>query len=889
MTEQGEKAGRTAGTGGEGRDTPPEAQPVLPGLPEPEDAGTPRPGPIPQEARREEDLEEPSESRVLELERRLGQELGARQDRELEQGTERRLQGEIERVVEARVRSALELEIESEIGRQLGPPPVPRVVDLAGSERVPFARVLPPPGRKPAKRVTLKNRETPVLTPDGREGPGNGRLPGQVKGRGLRNRRGLSNGNGLTNAGGMVNGRRLAAGGGRAGPSGRRARANGELVDAEGAVNGRGMVNGRGIINGEDLTTGRAHAMGEAPPGRRRSAGTVIAAAVVVIMLSVAGLYFVLLSTEKGVHIDGAFSDWSGVPRMPDDIADCPDPDINIVEQAMVADGSSVSVYLRFEGKALAGTGGGVDSVYAFFDTDQDTATGYRIDSVGAESVLIIDGYDGRVSAAGLYRFGGDGGRPANDWNSRTATGACRAAAAGSELEAQAGGSDLGLSAGARLNIFVLSSNGRGAQDQAPVMSNERARLAAVWSRTGPESAPPGADSVPLLRLELKAFGGPASVSSLTVRAAGALSDGDLARIALETAAGFEVPGATGRLAGGALTIALSPAIAVTPGTATVLSVVGDLSGAAATGRAVGLGLDGSRDIGADTRAVSVEAGALPLTYIGAPSRQIVIDGAFSDWDGYPEHPDPAGDVDAPGMDILGFRTASDGGSLYINLRVDGRIMGGTGVPERKLRPPPTPGTGGGGPVVLPPLVGVDSAFVFVDTDGDPATGYAIGGLPVGAEYMANCTGQYGRVLQKGLHRFTGTGRADWSWAPAGDIEARTDEHRLEAGLPLASLGSPGGNITLFYYTTDWSLQRDRGEAVVHDLAAGGGGRGSGTSPGTENGPGAPASGRDIQPLHAPEFRDALVPLLGMASLFLALRRRRRRRGEPAPGRRMDY
>lgn len=908
---------------------PPEAQPVLPGIPEPEPAEGPAPVPIPVGEPEKDTDEERGPSKVLELESRLDRRMEAGLDRGLEKETEERLEGEIDQGIERKLQQDLELQIDSEIGRQMGPPTAPRVVDLGArqvpgaGEEIPYAAVLPatgqgaapPPGPEPEpparkklhRRPALRNRQTSekALVGDGRDLNGrpaglvNGRglrnrrgfsngmvngdgavngLPGRtgpsggaVNGRGavngLRNRRGMSNGNGITNGNGMVNGHRN-------GRLGRPSRVNGSLTDAEGSRNGRGMVNGRGIVNGEGITNGRRLAIGESPPRPRRSALRVITAAVVAVMVIVVGLYFLLVSTEKGIHVDGAFSDWAGVSKNQDDLADQANPEINIVACALAVDGSSASVYLKTEGRMMGGRENGVDSVFFFFDTDEDTATGYRIDSVGAELVLIADGYDGRVSAAGLYRFPRDGARPANDWNSRTATGACRAVAAVSELEAQTALADLGVGAGSKFNVLAYTRDGSGGEDFAPVMSTEKVRLTAFWSRVGPARADPGSSGVPLLTVELRSSGGNASVSSISVHASGALADGDLSRLSMQTAAGYDLPGATGVLSGGRATLSIFPPLSVAPGSTATVTVLGTFSTAAATGKAVGLSIEDGRDIAGGTRAITVEARALPLTYIGAASARITVDGAFLDWTAYPEHPDPTGDTADPNIDVTGFKAASDDGSLFLYLRVDGDMMGGMGIPERKLRPPPQQQGGGVGPVSLPVLVGEDAAFVFVDSDNDSATGYSGGGIPLGADYMANLTGQHGRINYQRLHRFTGSDRGAWSWGAAGEVQAAAAGTQLEARLSLGDLGAPSGNLSLFYYTTNWKLDRDRGERVAFDLSAGTGGRAEGGDGRPYDGPEPPVSGRDIQPLHAPEFRDVLFPVAGMLVVFIVFRRR---------------
>jgi hypothetical protein len=676
------------------------------------------------------------------------------------------------------------------------------------------------------------------------------------------------NGRGLTNGRGMVNGRRkgLVNGAG--------------LVNGRGLTNGNGMVNGRGLSNGRGAVNGNGMALDDGPPPRRSRAGWIAAAVVLsVLAASVLG-YFLLVSMEKGVYVDGAFSDWSGARMVSDAKGDSADSETDILRTAVILDDASASFYARTDGRMLGGRLNGVDTVSFFVDADANAATGYRVGSVGAEYVLSVNGYDGRVTAAALYRFPSDGARPANDWNARTAAGACRAAASGQELETQVPLSDLG--GGRGMSVQAYAKDSAGADDFGPVMAAGKSALSVTWRQTGPPSTAPGQSKVQLLRLELVAQGGPVSVSSIRLWANPGTTATDIGRMALCNASGKEIPGTAATISGGS--VLFSPMTPVMAGIEepTVLTVQTAVPTDARSGRAIGLSLASPADVSADTTAVTLAGAGLQETYVGSPSRQISIDGAFSDWDAVPSHADARGDVPNPDIDIVDFRLANDTASLYFMARVDGRMMGGAGIPETRLRPSGTGGGGGGGPITLPVLPGEDALFIFIDTDDDGSTGYSGAGVPIGADRLVKVTGQYGRIAERKLHSFTGgSDREKWSWSDGTDVNAATDSSRLEAGAALADLGSPAGNISVFYYTTDWKGGRDSGDRLGYDLRADAGGRGlpgGGTLMG--GGEGAPWNGGPGV-LHAPEFQDVVLPAAGVIGAFVFIRRRagRNRRG----------
>ncbi|MEM4729539.1 MAG: hypothetical protein QXH42_07265 [Thermoplasmata archaeon] len=712
-------------------------------------------------------------------------------------------------------------------------------------------------------------------------GPATPEAPRRAEAGGMVNRRGRGMVNGLVNGrrgavNGLVNGRRGIINGV---PRARGGLVNGALVNGEGARNGRGIVNGRGVINGEGLTNGRKMGIQELPPRESRTgAKLVVAVAAVAVVLILLALYLIPLMAGKGMSVDGVFSDWEGVRKYHDDVQDQPNPQVNIVETALQIGQQDAFFYVRVEGKMLGGRGGGVDSVCIFVDADRNPLTGYPVGGAGAESVLVVDGWDGRVQSCGLYRFGKDASRPAADWNSKSPSGPGRAAVSGSQLETQAPLKELGVEGKQRLNVLVCTRDGSGAEDLSLVMGTDRAALKAVWTTTGPERVEPGAAGVEMLRIELSAEGGSATVSGLNITLAGAGGGAWADRVSLVSAAGFELPGSSTVPSGGRAVLRIQPPLEVPTAGTVVLKVAVSLSAGAQRGGAVGLGIASPADIQANTKAVTLQALPSRLSYIGTPAAGIVVDGAFADWDGKPSHPDPTRDAENPNIDISDFRTASDGSSLFFCIAVRGEMMGGVLIPELKARPSGPGGGGGGGPVQLPVLVGQDVFYVFIDTDFNSNTGYS-GGLPLGAEYMVSVAGRSGVIVSRTVHRFEGgSARHEWRWSPGTEIEAARDLSRLEAGVPLSAIGSPSGNISLFYYSTDWRKDRDIGDRVEHDLGAGrsaGPGRACDSATATDE-PDAPQP-LDPEPLHAPEFGEVLAPISGAVVIFAVFRRLRRK------------
>ena len=87
----------------------------------------------------------------------------------------------------------------------------------------------------------------------------------------------------------------------------------------------------------------------------------------------------------------------------------------------------------------------------------------------------------------------------------------------------------------------------------------------------------------------------------------------------------------------------------------------------------------------------------------------------------------------------------------------------------------------------------------FLDTDDNPATGYAAAGWtnPSGAEFM---------LENANLYRHGGSG---WSWTPRGQATFARNDSVVEAAVPLSGLGlSPGQRIRIGFVRNNSATAR---------------------------------------------------------------------------------
>ena len=149
----------------------------------------------------------------------------------------------------------------------------------------------------------------------------------------------------------------------------------------------------------------------------------------------------------------------------------------------------------------------------------------------------------------------------------------------------------------------------------------------------------------------------------------------------------------------------------------------------------------------------------IPETYV---PRGIVTDGSSADWArlGVPMYQDRV-DTGSPSTTLTGYGHVILEDRLYFAATVDpaGTFFGDD--------------------------AGYDGAFVFIDSDGDEATGYRLPGL--GADHLARAIGTGGLVESVHLLRWSGTDVDDWrNWRRAtAEAEAAVSGNFLELGVQM--------------------------------------------------------------------------------------------------------
>lgn len=177
--------------------------------------------------------------------------------------------------------------------------------------------------------------------------------------------------------------------------------------------------------------------------------------------------------------------------------------------------------------------------------------------------------------------------------------------------------------------------------------------------------------------------------------------------------------------------------------------------------------------IGAAVVAALVIAAALvPPT---EPTPAIVIDGSFEDWEGVPAYADGTASAN-PDVYLRSVSLATADSSLFLRMEVAGVAFGDASD--------------------------YDTAYAFLDTDGDAGTGYDLSGL--GADFLARVSGSNGTVEDARLMRFESGDRVDWNgWRSVGGVAAASSGSQVEVEVRTDALEPLNATVLLARFAFD--------------------------------------------------------------------------------------
>lgn len=554
--------------------------------------------------------------------------------------------------------------------------------------------------------------------------------------------KGLSNGVGQINGNGLINGT--------------------SKINGVGRINGTGFTNGKSLVNGTGVSNGlkrRDKAIGANRVAFLARWQFLVIVVVVVVVIS----SFVTMSylKERGAFsADGDFGDWSGAPMF-GARAQSISPNIDILEWSVATDSNHLFFYVKTLGDIMGSQE--AQCYYLFVDSDGSASTGYPVESLGADYMLQVEGWNGTVQSTAMYDRADSSDR--YDWSLWSSDGSFAAYAKGSELEAEAiMQSGLGQAA----KYILLSKDAFEDGAVSHVVSSHGGLLVVTQEPSAAvldDGIVQSASSVTILTLKFSCEGSGGTVNQISPSVGGASLSTTIEPFSLKVGDErlFDVALDTSTLADGQLVTAEIMESSIESTFASV-EIIGE--GASA--------------------------------YVGASPSSIVIDGAFADWAGKTLPDTDSAPVANPNVDISEVGNVNASGSSFFYVSVDGVMCAGTFIPATVTRPS---GGGGGGVVITKRITAEDFLRIYVDSDKSASTGfsYSIGSKTIGADQMIEVRGLHGRIIS--------TSESDYSsgaWTQSSAVvDAAKDQNRIELSVSSSSLGG-SSDIDCIVETTTW-------------------------------------------------------------------------------------
>ncbi len=569
-----------------------------------------------------------------------------------------------------------------------------------------------------------------------------------------------------------------------------------------GLTNGNGLTNGKGLTNGEGAPSGRNPGFRQ-PTSRRHLA----AASVAVVALLVGTSLMLILNAKDDtarIRIDGEFGDWEGVNLANDEEGDSL-PNVDLIDYGVISDGLYLSFYYRTVEPMFAGEAG--RTARMLIDSDLDPATGFAFNGLGADYLIELYGKQGFVISSVFYTF--ESGRDAYDWNGFTALTTVSARIAGNEVETQVPLFDANLEASDSVAVTFQVTNELGYSDisdfpisdsQAPLMirlfQNEVRTIALERTTTIGE-------------MQLTAPMSEAVLEGLTMRLTSTATNE-----CLESATLGEF---TAMVTQADRLVFTNMGLTIVPGQSLSLPLSVSVAGNAPATSVLSLEVEG-----VTSDALASHSGSVNSIYIDRPTTDMVIDGAFVDWNWIEKLEDDPDDVSKPNLDITELAAVEESDLTYFYLEVAGdELLSGKTIPSHGARSKPgskdgnhqsQPPVGSKPDIELPVQTGMDTIYIFLDANGEVPFGYKV--QPgFYASHMVEIKGIDGVILEKKLKGYAGEDTREWKWETIANVGAANQGSRIEL-----SINSPGPDLKALFHVAGWDQTRDESQVIEFDM-----------------------------------------------------------------------
>ena len=532
-----------------------------------------------------------------------------------------------------------------------------------------------------------------------------------------------------------------------------------------GIVNGTGVTNGNGFVNGTGVS-GAAGGRAEASRSSRRTGRRLLAVLVVIIIILSVFVLFAYSNFGDEFSVDGDYDDWNDATIYGTKIESTA-PSSNIVEWAVGTQETDLLLYFKTETNMMSTSQ--AECYYLFVDSDGSNETGYVMQSIGADYMLQLSGWDSEVRSSSLLQYSA---LDQYDWNSWTGIDSLSYSLDGARLETAA---HMPAAVGPSAKFVLLSKD---AIDRGSVSYTAPLKGGVLVVRQAPVANVAAAGIVSRS----------ASAAMLTLKFT---CQGE----------GGEVTQVDPVLAGAPLAAEV-PGFTLAKGEEREITIALDTS-AAADGALVSARVLSSSIVSTFANIEVIGSGA--RAYAEAAPSGITIDGAFADWAGQISPDIDTIPVAIAGVDIDEVGDSSTPLNSYFYISVKGEICSGTFIPATVTKPS---GTGGGGIVIPSRHTAEDILSIYVDSDKTNVTGefVVLDSKEIGADQKIEVRGVFGTITSvKEFDYSSSTGKWVENEEP---VDAAKDDQRMEIGVSAESLGG-SSDIDFIVETTSWKGQAD--------------------------------------------------------------------------------
>lgn len=551
-------------------------------------------------------------------------------------------------------------------------------------------------------------------------------------------------------------------------------------TNVHGRTNGLGHINGLGKAKGTDMASGDAFVNGtgisnglgtrsKEGSAKRRSLLTrwQVLAVLVAIIIVISTFVFLSYSNESDkFSVDGNFSDWNGATTYGTKIQSTASTS-NITEWAIGTESSKLFVYIKTQANIMSSSN--AESYYLFVDSDGLNSTGYIMESIGADYMLQLMGWDSAVKSTSLTQYSSSSDQ--YDWNAWSSIGSLSCSLDLTRLEAGAT-LPVVLEQSAKFLLVTKDSADRGSVSYtAPLKGGVLVVEQVPSTEVAVDGILPKSTSVTMLTLRFTCEGEGGRVDTVNPIIIGASTTNQESAFSIDKGEEHEV------------------VIAVDTSTA----LDGQFVSAEVLASSVVSSFDSIEIVGSGASA-----------YVGSRPSVIAIDGAFADWAGRLSADHDSIPVTNSGTDINEVGNVSTAQDSYFYVSVEGDMCNGTFVPAMVAKPS---GSGGGGGVVRTRLAAEDTLRIYVDSDKSNSTGkvVALNSKQIGADQLIEVKGLFGRITSMKEFDYSASG----TWVEMTDVvDAAKDTKRLEISVSAASIGG-SADIDFIFETTSWKGRSD--------------------------------------------------------------------------------